>query len=219
MDENINNNLTYIGYRNADIIIKTTNLLKCVREINTRRNSDIYKYKKEKNIDNDVISYDVEIFNDCGVIQWLNIYKDNYINTIYSTKSIYYNIDQQHIKNIKKCINNCNKSDKKKLNWVGKGKLDHVGNIDYEHVNFLLEKQNYKCYLCNDNLITYLLAPRCCYMFSIDRLNNNKSHDKTNVKISCYFCNCKNHVLYGKTMKSKCNDLKCFCNNPLYNVM
>jgi hypothetical protein len=44
--------------------------------------------------------------------------------------------------NIKKCINNCKQSDKKKLNWTGKGKLDSIGNIDYEFINKLINLWN-----------------------------------------------------------------------------
>ncbi len=67
-------------------------------------------------------------------------------------------------------------------------------------------------------MITFLYAPYCCYKFSIDRLDNSKPHDKDNVKMSCYFCNCKDHILYNKTEKYKCIDKKCLCNNNINEI-
>jgi hypothetical protein len=166
-------------------------------------------------------SYDIAIYRNkgCGVSEWLNLCEDEYedddnvvyddkFNYAYSTtKSIYYE------QNIKKCINNCKQTDKKKLNWNGKCKLTHIGNIDYEYIDNLLKEQNYKCYLCGDKVFTYLYIPYCSYKFSIDRINNDEPHDKGNVKISCYFCNCKDHIAYGKNTKEKCDDKTCFCHN------
>lgn len=129
----------------------------------------------------------------------------------------YYNINREYKNNIKKCIYNCIQSDKKKLNWIGNGKLDHIGNIDYKYIRELLKDQNYRCYLCNDKLTMVKYVPYCCYKFSIDRLDNKKPHDKENVKISCYFCNCKDHILYDKQIKIKCQDNNCFCNNLIFN--
>ena len=128
----------------------------------------------------------------------------------------FYNIDKIQKKNIKKCISNCLLSDKKKISWKGKGKLDKIGDIDYDYITKLLEEQNFKCYKCDDKLTTYLYVPYCSYKFSIDRIDNLKPHNKDNIKISCYFCNCKEHPAYDKIEKVKCDDKKCFCNNKLF---
>jgi hypothetical protein len=69
--------------------------------------------------------------------------------------------------------------------------------------------------MCNDKLTTFLYKPYCCYKFSVDRLDNQKLHNKDNIKISCYYCNCKNHKLYDKQKKDKCKDQSCFCNSDL----
>jgi hypothetical protein len=89
-------------------------------------------------------------------------------------------------------------------------KLELVGDIDYKFINKLIKQQKYKCYQCNDKLVTFLYVPYCCYKFSIDRIDNNKPHNKDNVKISCYFCNCKDHFLYDKKEKLKCNNVRDF---------
>ena len=74
------------------------------------------------------------------------------------------------------------------------------------------KEQNNKCYICNDIVLTHSYVPYCCYKFSIDRLDNLKPHDLDNVKISCYYCNCKNHILYNKHEKNKCENNIYLCN-------
>jgi hypothetical protein len=230
-----NDEMPVDGHHPSDDIVKETNsLLKCIKDINIQRIKDIKLHKSGKYLYSEcehesqfTIHYGIAVYfnkkKHDGVSRWLDIYDDYYDydssddeKVINSDKGDYHSIDKDHVKNIKKCINNCIQSDKKKLNWVGNGKLDRIGNIDYEYINDLLEKQNNKCHLCNDKLITYLFVPYCCYKFSIDRIDNNKPHDRDNVKISCYFCNCKNHILYDKKIKTKCDNNKCFCNNKLF---
>lgn len=112
--------------------------------------------------------------------------------------------------NIKKTISNCKCSDKKNLNRIS-NKLTHIGNITYDNIVELLNNQNNKCYKCNDIVLTHLYVPFCLYKFSIDRIDNYKPHDIDNVKISCYFCNCKDHYSFDKKKKDKCFDTDCAC--------
>lgn len=120
--------------------------------------------------------------------------------------------EKEETKNIRKTIANSKQSDKKKLNWTGRGKLDSVGDITYEYIHNLLTEQEYECYSCGDPVLTHSYVPYCSYKFSIDRIDNDKPHNKDNVKISCYFCNCKDHNAFNRTEKLKCKDEKCFCN-------
>jgi hypothetical protein len=136
----------------------------------------------------------------------------NYYNILESKKYKLFNIDQEERFNIKKLIDNSKQSDTKKLTWIGKGKLNSIGNITYEDIVKLLKIQEYKCYICSDIVLTYSYVPYCSYKFSIDRLDNNKPHDQNNIKISCYFCNCKEHISFNKKIKQKCNDIICSCN-------
>jgi hypothetical protein len=66
--------------------------------------------------------------------------------------------------------------------------LDNYITIDY--VRKLLEIQNYKCYICSDTVLIDKWEKYCLYQFTIDRINNNLGHIKSNCLISCYFCNC-----------------------------
>lgn len=108
--------------------------------------------------------------------------------------------------NIKKKIDNCIRTDN--INFKIKG------DITYEYIYELLQIQKYKCHICYEVILTENYKPYCCNQFSIDRVDNNLPHNKNNVKISCYFCNCKNYYLYDKKEK-KCDIVDCNCHNLL----
>lgn len=178
------------------------------------------EYFSTEDIENDILKNE-DIFTYCKCIEQIhfqeidtNSYKVVIIHVNENNSRQLYNEKyKEQTKNIRKAIANSKQSDKNKLNWGGNGKLESVGNITYEYITELLKIQRYKCYICNDNVLTHSYVPFCSYKFSIDRLDNYKPHDIDNVKISCYFCNCKNHILFNKSEKLKCEDKKCECNN------
>jgi RNA binding exosome subunit len=61
-------------------------------------------------------------------------------------------------------------------------------NITVEYVNELLEKQDFKCYYCN-NKVSAQNGNRDLDLLSIDRVNSNQGHIIGNCVISCLFCN------------------------------
>ncbi len=138
-----------------------------------------------------------QIYEERDDIKFNNI-NDRIIRVI--GKTIYdFNEEKNNInKKIQNCIQNDNKN------------LKIKGNITYEYINELLQTQNYECYICNETVLTMGYKPYCCNQFSIDRIDNEKPHNKDNVKISCYFCNCKNHYLYEKKEKL-CDIDSCNC--------
>lgn len=85
-------------------------------------------------------------------------------------------------------------------------------NSDYvtvNHVKKLLFKQDYKCYICGDNVLTEEWQPNCLYQFTLDRIDNNLPHDKNNVLICCLYCNCYgSDVNLYKLCKNKCHKIK-----------
>lgn len=221
------------------IVNYTTNFVTCIQKLNEQRDKDIAIHKNSGYVYDDCMNYsggfeivykvvaykNIKYENESHPIEWLSIYEDFYneddsdddeICIEKTVKGKYHNIHKEHKANLKKCISNNIYKDKKKLNWKGRGRLNSIGNIDYECVNRLLELQNYKCYMCSDKLITHSYVPYCCYKFSIDRFHDNKPHDKNNIGISCYFCNCVNHYSYDKKIKTKCDDTGCFCNSKLF---
>jgi hypothetical protein len=78
-----------------------------------------------------------------------------------------------------------------KYKHTDKNKFGYESDLTYEDVLELLEKQNFTCYICNDNVITSKWKPYCCYQFSVDRIDDRLPHNKNNVLISCYYCNCR----------------------------
>jgi hypothetical protein len=116
-------------------------------------------------------------------------------------KTIYKNKNNEELKNIKKKISNCKKNDEK---------LNLICDITPDFILNLIKKQNYLCHICDERFLTNGYEPYCCNQFSIDRIDNKLSHNLSNVKISCYFCNCKDHYLYNKN-KKECNITICNC--------
>jgi hypothetical protein len=88
--------------------------------------------------------------------------------------------------NIIKCIN-------QKLSTykhIDVKKFGIKGNIQVNDVLELFRKQKFKCYICEDIVLSCNWKPKCLYQFSLDRINETLPHDKTNILISCYYCNC-----------------------------
>ena len=89
------------------------------------------------------------------------------------------------------------------------------GNVSFEDIDELLKRQDCKCYVCDDMLLTKHFMSRCLYQLSIDRIDNNKPHDRDNVLLSCYKCNCSDWFqgfddnYYNSQFKYKLCPLKC----------
>ena len=77
------------------------------------------------------------------------------------------------------------------------------GRINYEHKDYvcvqdvinLAKKQDNKCYICCDKLLLNEYSKNCLYQFSIDRVNNKLPHTRTNILLSCYYCNCFSGII------------------------
>lgn len=101
--------------------------------------------------------------------------------------------------NIIKKINNCQKNDKKKFGIKG--------DITKEYILELLVKQKLKCYICDIKLNLNNYENRCKNQLSIDRINNNEPHNKNNIMLSCYYCNCELTCFIN--VDKKCNLICC----------
>lgn len=110
------------------------------------------------------------------------------------------------ITSIKNKINGYKKQDKLKFNIEG--------NLSLDDVKSLLNKQKFKCYVCDDMVLTYGWKPNCLYQFTLDRINNSLPHNRNNVLICCYYCNCIDMLLCiseNKNIKNKVCSSKCHC--------
>lgn len=73
---------------------------------------------------------------------------------------------------------------------IKKGRIITSNYVSINDVKKLLFKQDNKCYVCSDNVITEEWEQNCLYQFTLDRIDNSLPHDKNNVLICCYYCNC-----------------------------
>jgi hypothetical protein len=71
-----------------------------------------------------------------------------------------------------------------------KNRFGIEGDIQTEDVIELLFKQDFKCYICNQDVIINNISTRCFYQYSVDRIYEDLPHNRDNVLISCFFCNC-----------------------------
>lgn len=80
----------------------------------------------------------------------------------------------------------CYKSqDKKKNRSINDEKY-----VTVDDVKRLLFKQENKCYVCGDVVQVKDWQSRCYCQFTLDRIDNSLPHNKDNVLICCFFCNC-----------------------------
>jgi hypothetical protein len=90
-----------------------------------------------------------------------------------------------------------------------------IGNIKKEDVISLLNKQKFRCYVCDDIVLTFGYKPHCLYQFSVDRIDNSLPHNTDNILISCYYCNCISYLTdvlnYDDNKKYKICDNYCHC--------
>lgn len=91
---------------------------------------------------------------------------------------------------VKALLNSCYNSDKKK---------DREFDISEDFIKNIINNQNNKCNYCNKKLSNNMeiLTPN---RISIDRINSKIGHIKSNVAISCYFCNMIKNNLENKDL-------------------
>lgn len=81
-------------------------------------------------------------------------------------------------------------------------------NIDMCYISSLLDSQNYKCYICDDNILLSKWKKECYYQFQIEKIDNNKLCDIGNILICCDYCY---KPKYFKLLKKDC-EKKCHKN-------
>jgi hypothetical protein len=93
-------------------------------------------------------------------------------------------------------------------------KFGTEGNVESNDVVELLNKQKFKCYVCNDDVKTFMWRPFCLYQFTLDRLDNSLPHNRDNVLICCYYCNCIDFFSVSgcsENVKNKICNKGCHC--------
>jgi len=94
-------------------------------------------------------------------------------------------------------------------------KFGVIGNMKKDDVVALLNKQKFRCYVCDDVVLTFGWKPYCLYQFSVDRIDNSLPHNRDNILISCYYCNCIGYLTdvldCNNNKKHKICDNYCHC--------
>ncbi len=117
------------------------------------------------------------------IFQW-RLRDDNPVDVLEEERKLNKGYTKNEIQIIKKKISS--------LRFVDSKKFSVKGNMELDDILKLLDKQNKKCYICNENVLIEA-NDYCCYKFSIDRINDDDLHNSNNILISCYYCNCRNH--------------------------
>ncbi len=117
------------------------------------------------------------------IFQW-RLRDDNPIDILEEERKLNKGYTKNEIQIIKKKISS--------LRFVDSKKFSVKGNMELDDILKLLDKQDKKCYVCNENVLIEA-NDYCCYKFSIDRINDDDLHNSNNILISCYYCNCRNH--------------------------
>jgi hypothetical protein len=79
--------------------------------------------------------------------------------------------------------------------------FDVDNDIDLSYILSIFRVQKFVCYVCNDLVMSTNYKPYCCYQFSVDRIDNSLPHNKGNILISCYYCNCRHHYKFDQKNK------------------
>jgi len=97
---------------------------------------------------------------------------------------------------------------------IKRGKVITNDYVTINDVKKLLFKQENKCYVCGDNVITEEWGKNCLYQFTLDRIDNKLAHIKSNVLICCNYCNCyswqndNSDICLYKLCQYKCHKIK-----------
>lgn len=90
--------------------------------------------------------------------------------------------------------------------------------ISVEDVLTLLHKQDTKCYVCGDTMLTSEYVNKCLYQLTLDRIDNSLPHNRSNVLLCCYYCNCFNNGDYCNDGIDKTLIIKKMCMNDCHRL-
>jgi hypothetical protein len=101
--------------------------------------------------------------------------------------------------------------------------------VSVDDVKQLLINQENKCYVCYDTVVTKEWQSRCLYQFTLDRIDEKLPHNKNNVLICCYYCNCisppastniddSDCDVFFKLCESKCHTVKKYITRKRYYI-
>jgi hypothetical protein len=152
-------------------------------------------------------------------IDLLPIYNDNHCpscNTYDYINSLKYDCSKCLSFICQSCVFNdcCHKCENPNLEQSIKNKLAKFPAITYDDIKELLRKQKFKCYICNDMILSYQWLPKCLYQFEIQQINLTLPPIRNNVLITCHYCSNETKKSNMKICENKChNDNKIIISN------
>lgn len=193
---------------------------------------EIFRCFKENRLD-ELIHIKYSFYSYPHLLECYDYYKE-FVDNQYSIGNTYYKTDEstQHsnipliytvilpsyhfFSNAKRKKSNLNRTINNKINKYKLQDIDAGREITDNYINIndvrkLLTVQDYKCYICCDTVLTSWVS-FCLYQMTLDRIDNSLPHDKYNVLISCYSCNCHENLNHSqatyKLCKNKCHTIK-----------
>jgi len=109
----------------------------------------------------------------------------NYLQEIYNDSEFLFKEQLLMKQELEKKISNYKQQD------IYKNLFDISNFIDFQSVIDKLLECKMKCYYCNCEMFILYDNVRETYQWSVDRIDNNKGHNKDNFVISCLSCNIK----------------------------
>jgi len=82
-----------------------------------------------------------------------------------------------------------------------KGKLDEQTFVDIDFVVQLLVRSQLQCFYCREDVFLLYKAVRDPKQWTLERVYNNKGHNRDNVEICCLSCNIKRRTMYHEKYK------------------
>lgn len=79
---------------------------------------------------------------------------------------------------------------------IEKKKYDPIHFVDFDHVVSMLSQSSLQCFYCQESVKLFYDISRDPKQWTLERIQNEYGHNKTNVQISCLSCNIRRRTMY-----------------------
>jgi hypothetical protein len=83
-----------------------------------------------------------------------------------------------------------------KMQDIQKDKFDEEKFVDFYFVVSLLMQKELKCYYCREDVYLFYNYVRENKQWTLERIENDRGHNKDNVEIACLLCNLRRRTMY-----------------------
>ncbi len=89
-----------------------------------------------------------------------------------------------------------NKISSYKMQDIQKDKYDEEKFVDFYFVVSLLLEKDLKCFYCKESVYLFYNFVRENKQWTLERIDNDRGHNKDNVEIACLLCNLRRRTMY-----------------------